>query len=445
MKINAEPTPEKRILFVYGSTTNLCSYTLHEITQSYAIHAAPVASGKPVHFDMYWEYVVVGVDSSKQSQASDNLKEVFRSDNIIFNTFDPNNSDQVRVALADATHCLIIPDTDDNRFQHFNVLCGELFKSKSMEYVMLVSSQGSHLGKSEWLKEYEAMEELVKSLECNFCIIRMGIQMELMLALSQEIKNGTLPLPLSSHRFVPVSLVDVARFIARTLINSEDNPNKTFDLVGTQSVNGVQLANIASAAVMHDVQYNPVTFDAFYQLLRLKGYTQKMSNGIVECFDLLCADKLVHEESNFLRYELREEITTIYEFFTRHIDLYRVVGKGKQRRGVTVEQEQQQRHGEIDRVEKLLRQQYEMIPAEYHHLVLQIVELLLDDIADIHGQLTQCNRSVSKLHGHLKHFVRTRQTKSSSARESGQVVSSKTQDVTQLQSIAVTPTYAESR
>lgn len=141
----------------------------------------------------------------------------------------------------------------------------------NIKNIVLISVLGAESASTPYHKHNQMIEHKLKGTGINYSILRCGAFMEGLRLQSQQIKEGSLPLPLGTAKYAPVCIQDIADTICNILSNPELGKDKSFEITGPELLSGQDVAKIFSDKLGKQVNYVSVEEDAWKDMLRKNG------------------------------------------------------------------------------------------------------------------------------------------------------------------------------
>jgi hypothetical protein len=138
-----------------------------------------------------------------------------------------------------------------------------------------------------------------------------------------DLRKGILPLPIGPGRVAPINALDVCKLALTILREPARHDHKAYHLVGTELVNGLELARIASDALGRPVRFIDIHPVGCKNLLIDSGVEEPIADGLVEVFLEISRNRYAFSD------DLLTKVTglpssTIYAFFLQNKERFTV-------------------------------------------------------------------------------------------------------------------------
>ena len=161
------------------------------------------------------------------------------------------------------------------------------------------------------------VEEMLFESGLTFTILQPGPYMQNLLAgWKSVVEDGVLRVPYSVHsKFSFIDLEDLAE-AAKVVLTQTDHKNAVYELVGTLPISHVEVAEIVSRVLDHDVRAEKEEIKDWR--LRAADLSEYATDNLVKMFEYYDEWGLVGN-SNVLRLILEREPTSLEAFFRRNV------------------------------------------------------------------------------------------------------------------------------
>jgi hypothetical protein len=229
----------------------------------------------------------------------------------------------------------------------------ECVKRCNINHVILVSSWMPRnvdvsSEKCPKLSEFKKIESMIESSGVrNYSIARLGFYMENFLLYSEQLRSGTLPLPLGERKMAPVCVVDAAEGIIKLAKKCSENWQhqqgqqyqqgqqhqqqhlqqqgqhgqqswRECTFTGNELQSGRDFASAASEGLGRKVQYENISREKAHQILSsVPHFNQAEMNLLLEMYDCGKQGGYEHVTDN-MQTLIGRKGTTVREFFQKH-------------------------------------------------------------------------------------------------------------------------------
>ncbi|KAJ3335195.1 hypothetical protein HDU93_006210 [Gonapodya sp. JEL0774] len=182
-------------------------------------------------------------------------------------------------------YLVIVPSDSEKRVQHVRSYI-DAAKRADVKFILLQSVLGAQNKETEFAKQYRQMEVYLINSAIRATFLRPTWLMENLLIHADSIrKEGVIKLPLREGKIVPISVIDIAKFVRVILDAPEKFVDQAYDLLGPNSVSGVEIASAASESLGLEIRYVNVSSTEYKIFLKNKGLSEWQIQGILEDFD----------------------------------------------------------------------------------------------------------------------------------------------------------------
>jgi uncharacterized protein YbjT (DUF2867 family) len=192
-----------------------------------------------------------------------NVRVVGRKTNPAFNWEDPDTYDEVLKDM-DRAYIVYYPDLAVPGAREAIAQLTEKALKAGLEKVVLLSGKGE--------KEAEACEEIVANSGLNYTLVRASWFNQNFSegAFLEFVLNGVIALPMPEAEIPFVDANDIADVVTKVLLDHAYN-GQTVTVTGPEKRTFKELVSIMSAATGRELQYIPISLDAFKDGMRQAG------------------------------------------------------------------------------------------------------------------------------------------------------------------------------
>lgn len=207
--------------------------------------------------------ILAGIRPSKKEEHEKRLSEF----NVKCVAVDTHDTKALVKSFQNVDDLLIIPSTEaDKVAQGMN--CIAAAKEANVKFVLLLSMVKAEEKQYLFAYQFRELEEaLAKSGIQNYCIIRSGFYAQNLLLYKKQLKEGTLPLPFKTGKFAPIDVEGIGECCAKILLNCKEHFGKTYEITGSESVDGTTLASLLSKGLGRDIRYKDIELKEAKKLL----------------------------------------------------------------------------------------------------------------------------------------------------------------------------------
>eukprot|EP01012_Entosiphon_sulcatum_P040554 TRINITY_DN54227_c0_g1_i1.p1 TRINITY_DN54227_c0_g1~~TRINITY_DN54227_c0_g1_i1.p1 ORF type:complete len:385 (+),score=43.76 TRINITY_DN54227_c0_g1_i1:31-1155(+) len=191
--------------------------------------------------------------------------------------------DSLVTAMQGVDTILAIPPRTDDRVQLiYNVI--DAARQAGVRHVILISVTGADSRAVTVLNEFCDMEDYLMQSGLSWTILRCNYFSDNFAAMSEELKHGSLQLPLQRGTIAPVAVADIGDCCAYILARPSNFVNQVLHLTGPQVLDGPGIAAVLGKWMRKDVQFRSLPAAQAYQYFLKKGIPIFQARSLVELF-----------------------------------------------------------------------------------------------------------------------------------------------------------------
>jgi len=235
-----------------------------------------------------------------------------------------STSDYVEI-FEKADTVVLIPPTKKDKAGHAKDLIDAASKAKIKNCIVIsmaatdIADQKSH----SHLCEFQKIEHLVK--QANFehwLILRANFYVQNLLLYQEQIKKGTLPIPIGDGKFAPADLLDVAEATALLLSNPDkmkEYSGQLLTMTGPTAMTGQQMAQHISKVVGKEIKFEDISNEEALKILsNVKMLDESEKMLLLEFYDLVKAHRTNFVTAHVFKTMTGRNPSSLDDFIQRH-------------------------------------------------------------------------------------------------------------------------------
>lgn len=358
-----------------------------------------------------WKQIIAGIPSDDVSRLKSLCGE-FQGKNIQFRAFSLGD---LGSAMNSCEYVLLCPSSRTDRLdQALRVV--QLAQDKGIKHVFMVSSIGIDEMNDDWSIELKKIENIISASQgLKYTIVRCSIFMETLLVLSEQIKKSEISLPIGTGKFAPISIGDIANFLATIISMPWEHENAVYDLTGEYLIDGQSLAQNAGRALARPFYFDSCSEEEFELFLKRKGLPKNLISGLLSACKSISQGHQNWTSGDFMKDLTGKKSKDLTEFF---VENYEIMQEGlpsvrddwndeQIKKRLSVKQEiHQQRHPPASWTRDptmyypfmgRLHETLLNIPLEYREKVLAMFDILTDELDKIVRTSRKTSRNLKPL------------------------------------------------
>jgi NAD(P)H dehydrogenase (quinone) len=236
-------------------------------------------------------------------------------------SIDANDVDCLVEAFQGVDAVFIVPTATDYKVSHArNYL--RAAKRAQVKFVLLLSMTGAEARNYLFADQFRDIEETLQreGIE-QYCVLRSNFYMQNLLLYREQLKQGTLPLPIHEGAFNPVDVDDIGRAATAILCDSDKHLGKWYNLTGPEALTGPGMAAHCSRILNTEISWQDIPRAAARTILRQMQVPASEAQGLLEFYDLVQKrekGQLGEQEKNDFKNITGQESTSLEQFLERH-------------------------------------------------------------------------------------------------------------------------------
>lgn len=214
--------------------------------------------------------IVAGV----YSEEAKNQEKILEKYNVPQVKLDGLKPETVERALEDVDTLILLPIGHEKR-QSIGKNFIEAASKQQVKRVIMISTFGAENKDYYFPKQFRPIEEMLEQSSIPaWTIVRPNFYAENLLLYTEHIRSGQLKLPTESGKFSPVCVADVAELVKHIVWNPEQHSKKAYELTGPESMNGDEMAKVASNELDHPVEFRNISPEEIQEYLKNKNVSR---------------------------------------------------------------------------------------------------------------------------------------------------------------------------
>lgn len=227
---------------------------------------------------------------------------------------DLNRPEVLNSALCECDRLISIPANTINQAEQ-EIRLFQAAKRAKIEQIVKISTIKANLESTcHFFQQHAIAEQYLEQSDLNFTILKPNSFMQNFIWFASEIKTqGTLSLPMKDSKIVPVDIFDIVN-IARIILTTEKNMEKTYNITGTQMFSLLEIAKKISSVAGKKITYIDVSPINFKQTLLQFGLQDWYAKSIVAAWQVATEEQATI--TNVVT-EITDKQPTTFEQFAR--------------------------------------------------------------------------------------------------------------------------------
>jgi uncharacterized protein YbjT (DUF2867 family) len=260
--------------------------------------------------------ILAGVYAPQRETAEKCVRECCEDAKIV--PIDADDVDELIDAFRGVDDLFIVPTATEHKVHHArNYL--RAAKRAGVKFVLLLSMSGAEARSHLFADQFRDIEEtlLREGLE-GFCVLRSSFYMQNLLLYRDELRQGSLPLPVHQGVFNPVDADDVGKAARRILEDCHKHVGKWYNIAGPEKMNATAMARAVGEALGTQIQWKDIPRSEARSILMRQQVPNIEATGLLEFYDRVAKGMAAEQEKNDFQAITGEEPTKLVEFFKRH-------------------------------------------------------------------------------------------------------------------------------
>jgi len=225
-------------------------------------------------------------------------------------------------ALKNVNKLVIIPPYRENRVALTNSLV-DLAYTMGVRRVLLISVIGATNEEITFQKNLKTIENHIGTKgDMVYTFLRCPLYMDNFLDMADDIKKGSLMLPLADGKWAPIWSRDIADFVADVMLNDKLT-NQAIDLTGPEVLGGHDIARTFTEVVGKQVNYVSISADDWKKTVTKYGMNEWKAEVLLELYRWYAAGT-GQRVSNEFQTRMNRPATTFTDFVRTNLDTFRV-------------------------------------------------------------------------------------------------------------------------
>jgi uncharacterized protein YbjT (DUF2867 family) len=256
--------------------------------------------------------------------STDDVPQDLKNKGVDIFKLDPSSPEKYIEVFKRADRIILIPPARENRMELIQKML-EACKEASIEECILISMTAADIAdpnSQPHISQFKKIEESVKNVIKNLVIIRPNFYTENILLYADQIKAGTLPLPVHDGKFAPVAINDVAEAVCKLLGDPKkfsDLSGKVFTLTGSEALSGPEMAACVSKCLGSTINFKDITNEEAKKILsNVKNLHESECQVLLEFYDLVRAHNAEFVSAETYQKVACQKPTSLEDFCNLH-------------------------------------------------------------------------------------------------------------------------------